>query len=312
MKAAQFNKYGDTSVIEINENAENPQVTAGQILVEVASAGINPVESAIRNGYMQQMLPLTFPANLGGDFSGVVLLLGKDVTGFNIGDEVYGIANPFKSGSGSVAGYVVANAASSALKPGSVSHDQAAALPLAGSSAVQAIEEHLSLQPGQKILIHGGAGGIGSLAIMLAKSHGAFVAATVSTADVEYAKSLGADEVIDYKTQDFTALINEFDVVFDTVGGDVTNKSISVLKSGGILVSMAGQPDQELAKKLNVTALTQMTRGDTAQLDRLGELVDEGKIKPVVDKIFPFDEAKEAYDYLETGHFRGKIVIKIK
>jgi NADPH:quinone reductase-like Zn-dependent oxidoreductase len=312
MKAAQFNTYGDTSVIEINENAENVQAKAGQILVEVVSAGLNPVESAIRKGYMQQMLPLSLPANIGGDFSGVVAAVGSGVTQFKVGDEVYGIANQFKGGSGSVAAYVTANTANTALKPASIGHTEAAGLPLVGTSAIQALTEHIHLRSGQKLLIHGGAGGIGSIAVMLAKSLGAYVVATAGTDSIEFVKSLGADEVIDYKTQDLASLVHDFDAVFDTVGGEVTGKSISVLKSGGILVSMAGQVDPESAKAKGITALTQMTKGDTSQLDALRELVEAGKIKPLVGQVFPFDQAKAAYDLLENGSIQGKVVIEIK
>lgn len=312
MKAAQYNKYGDTSVIEINDSATAPQPQKGQILVEVVAAGINPVEAAIRNGYMQQMLALMFPVTLGGDFSGKITGVGEEVTEFQIGDEVYGIANPFKGGTGAVAKFVCANASNSALKPTTIDDIKAAGLPLVGASALQAIEEHINIQEGQKILIQGGAGGVGSMAISIAKMHGAYVATTASTDAIDFVKSLGADEVIDYSTQDFATIIKDYDAVFDTVGGETTNKSIPVLKKGGVLVTMAGKPDEELAKQHEVTALSQMTKGDTAQLTRLKELVDEGKIKPIVDKTFPLAEAKEAYEYLEKGHPKGKIVITIK
>jgi NADPH:quinone reductase-like Zn-dependent oxidoreductase len=311
MKAAQYNKYGDTSVIEINENAASPHPAKGQILVEVYAAGINPVESAIRNGYTKDMLPLTFPVNIGGDFSGVVSQVGEGVSDFKIGDEVYGIANHFKGGSGSVAELVASNASNSGPKPASIDHVQAASLPLTGTSALQALEEHINIKNGQKILIHGGAGGVGSIAIQIAKAHGAYVVTTVSSDDIEFVKDLGADQVIDYKTQDFTTLIKDLDAVLDTTRADAADKSIPFLKDGGVLVAMASQPDQELAKKHKVTALTQMTKGDTQQLARLKELVDSGKVKPVVDKTFSLEQSKEAYDALEKNP-RGKVVIKIK
>lgn len=311
MKAAQFSTYGPASVIEINATTPEPEPSSGQILVKVSAAGINPVESAIRNGYMKDMLPLTLPAIVGGDFSGVITEVGEGVTEFAVGDEVYGLGNPFKGGSGAVAEFVSVQATTTGLKPESIDHFGAAALPLAGTSALQAIEEHIAIKEGQKILIHGGAGGVGSLAILLAKLNGAYVTATASTEALEFVTSLGADEVIDYKTQDFTTLVSDYDAVFDTVGGEITNKSIPVLKKGGILVSMAGQPDQELAKKHEVTALTQMTKGDTDQLTRLATLVDEGKIKPLIDTVFPLGETKEAYTLLDEGHPKGKIVIDI-
>lgn len=311
MKAAQYNKYGDTSVIEINEKAEAPQLKNGQVLVEVIATGINPIEVAIRNGYTQEMLPLTFPVNLGGDFSGVVSKVGEGVIDFKAGDEVYGIANPFKGGSGAAAEFVVANAVNTGFKPGSVDHVNAAALPLSGTSAVQALEEHIKLQSGQRILIHGGAGGVGSIAVQIAKALGAYVSATASTDDVEFVKNLGADEVIDYKKQDFTEVIKDYDAVFATVGDDIPTRSLSVVKEGGIVVSMAGEPDQEVAKERKVTAIGQMTQGTTEQLDRLEKLVDAGKVKAIIDKTFSLDQTKEAYDLLES-HPRGKVVITVK
>ncbi len=310
MKAAQFNKYGDTSVIEINQNADKPTLSEGQILVQVYATGINPFESAVRNGYMAKIKELNFPVTLGGDFSGKIIDIHSSVANFKVGDQVYGNANPFKGGSGAVAEFVAAKVDFTALKPLSLSHEDAASLPLAGTSALQAIEEHIKLKSGQKILIHGGAGGIGSIAIQIAKAHGAFVATTVSSNDVEFAKKLGADQVIDYKTQDFSELIKDYDAVFDTVGGDKANKSIPVLRQGGILVSMAGQANPELVKSHKVTAISQKTKGDSIQLTRLAELADAGQVIPIVDKVFDIEQTKEAYIALES-HPQGKVVIKI-
>ncbi len=312
MKAAQYKKYGDTSAIEVIDNAKDPEYSDSQILIEVFSSSINPVESAIRNGYMQQMLPLNFPATLGGDFSGVVKEVGKNVTKFKIGDEIFGIANPFKGGSGSVAQFVTANEINSAIKPSNIDHEKASSLPLVGTSAIQALEEHIQIESGQKILIHGGAGGIGSIAIQVAKSHGAYVATTTNNESIEFIKNLGANEAIDYKTQDFTKILKEFDAVFDTVGGEITNKSIYILKKGGILVTMAGQIDDNLAKEHDIKAITQMTNGDTNTLNRLKDLIETEKIKPVIDSVFSLEQAKEAYELLEEGHTKGKIVIRIK
>lgn len=311
MIAAQFNKYGDISVIEINENAEKPQITKGQILVEVYAAGVNPIESIIRNGFMQQTIPLQFPVTTGGDFSGTVSEVGEDVTDYKVGDQVYGVAHQLFGGSGTAAEYDAANITNTGPKPNTIDHIQAAALPLVGTSAVQALEEHIKLQKGQKILIHGGAGGIGSIAIQIAKFLGAYVATTVSSDDVEFAKSIGADEVINYKNQDFTTIIKDYDAVLSTVREGMVAKSIPLLKSGGILVTMSEQPDEKLAKEYNITALHQMSKASTVQLKRLKELVDEGKVKPIIDKTFTLYETRDAYDALEK-HPRGKVVIKIK
>lgn len=248
---------------------------------------------------------------MGGDFAGIVAEIGEGVTNVKIGDEVYGYAGVFLGGSGSLAEYSSASVDKVSKKPKSIDMASAASLPLAGASAIQAIEEHIKIRKGQKILIHGGSGGIGSLAIQLAKLHEAYVATTVSTSNIELAKKLGADEVIDYKTNDFTSIIKDYDAVL-VAAAEELNKSYKVVKKGGILVSIVGTMDENLAKELGITAITQMTQTSTSQLKRLGELVDSGKLKPLIDKTFTFNDAKEAFDYFEQKHPRGKVVIKIK
>ena len=225
MKAAQFNKYGGPEVIEVSNEAEKPALKEGQVLVEVRAAGLNPIESAIRNGYLASKLPLEFPINAGGDFAGIIS--DSNNSDFNIGDEVYGDANHLKGGSGALAEYVASNYENTALKPKSVSFEEAAALPLVGTSAIQGIEIEMKLQDGQKILIHGGAGGIGALAIQLAKHIGAYVATTVSKDDSDFAKGLGADQVIDFTSEKFEEIIRDFDAVFVT-NANVLNSSIDV------------------------------------------------------------------------------------
>jgi 2-desacetyl-2-hydroxyethyl bacteriochlorophyllide A dehydrogenase len=312
MKASQINEYGGADKLEINPNAIKPIVGPKQILVQVHASSINPIDLAIRNGYLKDMLPLEFPITLGGDFAGVVSEVGEGVENFKVGDQVYGNASHFKGGTGSWAEYVVANATNAGIKPFSLDYNQAAALPLVGSSAIQALEEHLKLTKDQRILIHGGAGGIGSLAVQLAKHLGAYVVATASTDQVDFVKSLGADQVIDFKTQDFEDLIKDFDAVFDTAGGEVTNKSLNVLRKGGTLVTMSGKPNQEIAKVKEVTALNQMTKISTAQLKRLAELIQTGQLKTQIDKIYPLEQIKEANKYQEQNHPKGKVVINIK
>lgn len=312
MKAAQINKYGEPDVILINENAPKPSLKNGQVLVEVYDTSINAFDWKLRAGYMQQMMPLQFPFTLGGDFAGKVTEKSEDVTEFEIGDEVYGQANALRDASGSMAEYVAANTKNTAKKPQSTKFDEAAALPLVGVSSIQALEDEIKLQSGQKILIHGGAGGIGHVAIQLAKSLGAYVATTVKTEDIDFVKSLGADQIIDYKNQKFEEILTDYDAVYDTVGGETQEKSLQILKKGGVLVSMLGKPSDELLQKYEVTAVGQMTHTDTAHLSRLAELVDNGKIKVHVDKIFPFAEVKEAFTYQEKTHPQGKIVVQIK
>lgn len=328
MKAAQINAYGTNDVLEINENAPKPPLKQGQVLVEVHAASINPVDWKIRAGYMKDMMPLNFPATLGGDFAGIVTEAAIEVSEFKTGDEVFGSAIVLNGGSGSFAQFLAANVANIAHKPKTVNFEQAAGLPLVGASAVQALEDHIKLQSGQKILIHGGAGGIGHIAIQLAKALGAYVATTVSTEDVDFAKNLGADEVIDYKqrlrsnglkTQNFEEILKDFDAVFDTVGGKTSDESFKVLKKGlpagrqgGVIVSMVGQPNEDLAKQYQVTAIGQGTNTNASHLRRVAELVDSGEIKVHVDKVFPLEQVKEAFKYQEEVHPRGKVVLRIK
>ncbi len=312
MKAVQINAYGTNDVLEISENAPKPSLKQGQVLVEDHVASFNPFDWKIRAGYLKEMAPLQFPATLGGDFAGRVCELGDGVSDFKIGDKVYGQAITLNGGSGSFAEVLAANTANTAQKPASINFVEAGALPLVGVSSVQVLEEHIKLQSGQKILIHGGAGGIGHIAIQVAKALGAYVATTVSTDDIEFVKKLGADEVIDYKNQVFEEILKDVDSVFDTVGGEATDKSFQVLKHGGFIVSMLGQPNQELAQKYGVYAIGQNTVTNTKSLNRLTELVDSGKIKVHINQVFPLEQVKEAFACLEEGHPRGKVVLKIK
>lgn len=311
MKAAQINSYGGPEVIQINEITQ-PEPKEGQIQVEVHAASINPIDWKLRAGYLKEMAPLEFPITLGGDYSGVVSKVGPGLANFKPGDEVFGSAIVLGGGSGSMAEFAAGNAANAVLKPEKTSHAQAASLVLVGVSALQAIDDHMKLKSGQKILIHGGAGGIGSIAVEYAKHLGAHVTTTARSADADFVKELGADEVIDYEKQKFEDLVKNYDAVFDTVGGDVYNKSFKVLKKGGILVSMTEQPNDELAKQYGVTAIAQQSSTDSASLEKLAKLVDEGVIKAQVDKEFPLEQTAEAFKHLETGHVRGKVIINVQ
>ncbi len=312
MNAAQINKYGGNEVVEINKNAQRPSVAKGKILVEVHAAGLNPVDWKIREGHFQQMAPLKFPVTLGGDFSGVVVDLGEGVSGFKKGDEVYGSTIILGGGSGSFAEFALANAKAVANKPKKASYVEAAALPLAGVSALQALLDHMDLNKGQKILIHGGAGGIGTFAIQIARHLGAYIATTVGKKDIQHTKGLGADEVIDYKDQAFEEMLKDFDAVFDTVGGQTYEMSFRVIKKGGIIVSMLEQPNKELMDQYGVKAIGQFTQITSDRLSKLAELVDKGVIRLHIDKTFPLDQAGEALQYLQTGHPRGKVVVEVK
>ncbi|MFY4730377.1 NADP-dependent oxidoreductase [Nitrospira sp. BLG_2] len=312
MKAVQISRYGAANVLELNQDA--PKAVSGkeQVLIEVHAASINPIDWKVRTGYMKDAVPFTMPATLGGDCCGVVAALGESVSGFKVGDRVYGYASLLSGGSGSFAEFVAAKSGTLALAPRNVGVVDAAALPLVGASAVQAIGEHIKLQRGQKILIHGGAGGIGSVAIQLAKSIGAHVATTASAEDKAYVKELGADEVIDYKSEAFEEKFHDLDAVFDTVGGPTTEKSFKVLKKEGTLVTMLGQPDAGLAEQHGVMAIGQLTHVTTEVLKRLAQLVDTGAVKVHIHKVFPLDQVKEAFELVENGRPRGKVVLQIK
>lgn len=285
MKAAQINKYGDSEVIEINPNAPKPEIKEGQVLVEVIAAGLNPIDYKIRLGYLKDAIK-SFPITLGTDFAGKVVEVSEGAAEFKIGDEVYGNAIVLGGGSGTLAEFATANTGNTALKPKSLDFTKSAALPLAAASALQAIEEHIQIKKGQKILIQGGAGGIGSLAIQLTKMHGAYVAATTSPETLDFVKSLGVDKVVNYKTENFQDLTAGFDAVFDTVGGETAEKSLKVLKKDGIIVSMAAQFDPVEVEKYGVRAISQVTHTNSEKLKRIAQLVDQGKLKAEVDKVF--------------------------
>lgn len=310
MKAAQINGYGDPSVVTVSE-VDKPAPGEGQVLVEVKASSLNPFDSKLREGYMKDAIPLDFPVTLGGDVAGVVAEVGPGVTGLTVGDKVYGQAAAVAGDSGAFAEYAATAAGHIARAPKNIGFAGAAALPLVGVSALQALTEHINLRSGQKILIHGGSGGIGSVAVQIARHLGAYVAATAPGDALDFVKSLGADEVIDYKTQDFTTLIRDYDAVFDTVGGDVFDKSLAVLRPGGIAVSMIAQADEATAQARGVTALTQGTRVTTDRLNRLAELVEQEVVTAHVAKVFPLSQIQEAFTYRETQSFAGKVVIEV-
>ena len=312
MKAIQIHGYGSNDVLKINIGASQPTTKKGQVLVQVYAASINPVDWKLRAGYLKDWMPLQFPATMGGDVAGVVTQIGEGVIEYTIGDAIYGSAIVLNGGSGAFAQFAAVNVANSAPKPTSLSFEEAASLPLVGTSAVQALEDHIHLNVGQKILIHGGAGGIGTIAIQIAKAMGGYVATTVNSDDKDCVKSLGADVVIDYKTSSFETELSGYDAVFDTVGGEVTNTSFTVLKPGGVLVSMMDQPNVDLAKKYGVQAIGQNTLVDRNHLQRLAQLVEENKIKAQIDKIYSLDEIQAAFVQQENQHPRGKVVIRIK
>jgi NADPH:quinone reductase-like Zn-dependent oxidoreductase len=310
MRSAQINRYGGSAVIEISQNTPELTLSSGKVLVSIKAAGVNPVDWKIREGYFQQMIPLQFPFTLGMDFSGVIIQVGEGVSSdFKQGDEVYGQAGVVTGGSGAFAEMALAKTESITNKSKRLSYVEAAALPLVGVSAWRALVENIGLSKGQRILIHGGAGGIGSIAIQLAKNLGAYVATTASVNDKVFVQELGADQVIDYKSQNFEDLLHDYDSVFDTVGGETYKRSFRVLKKGGIIISMLEQPNSELMNQYNVKAIFQFTQADRERLTKLAEWVDQNNVKINVDRTFLLDEAGKALDYQKDVHPRGKVVL---
>jgi alcohol dehydrogenase len=312
MKALQIRQFGGREVLELNQNAAQPSPGPEQVLVEVHAASLNPVDWKIRAGYLQEIAPLTLPATLGGDFAGVVKSTGEPASNLKIDDRVFGYGSVLAGGTGSFAECVAADISKVAHAPTNASFVECAALPLVGASAIEALEEHIKLQPGQNILIHGGAGGIGSVAIQLAKFIGAHVVATARADDTAYVQEIGADEVIDYQKEAFETKLRNIDAVFDTVGGETLDKSLNVLKKGGVLVSMVGSPNLDTARNAGVTVISQFTQVTSEVLQRLAQLVDNGIINIYVHKSFVFEQYPHAFELLEASHSRGKLVLDIK
>jgi len=310
-----------------------PQPGPGDVLVQVHAASLNPVDYKIRDGKLKAIIPYRLPLILGNDLSGVVAAVGADVRQFVPGDEAYARAD--KDRIGSLAEFIAVREDSVAPKPASLSMEEAAAVPLVALTALQAFER-AGLKAGQKVLIHAGSGGVGTVAIQLAKHRGAYVATTTSTSNVDWVRALGADRVIDYKTEDFATELRAYDMVFDTLGGATTEASLAVLKPGGVLVSVSGPPDPAFARewklgwvKEQVMRLLSMRiraaakrhgvkysflfmSPSGAQLRELGSLIDAGVLRPVVDRVFPFGASGEALTYLEAGRAKGKVVVRLR
>jgi alcohol dehydrogenase len=296
MKAAIYNAYGGPEVLKVITDAPEPTIEGGKILVEVHATSVNPWDDKLRSGMMKESIPLTFPVIIGGDFAGIA----KDS-----GEEVYGQIG----GWGATAELISVDPKKMAKKPTNLSFTEAASIVLVGISALQALEDHIHLSPNQKILIHGGSGGIGTIAIQIAKHLGAYVITTSGPEGMELVKELGADEVINYHEQEFEETVKDLDAVFDTVGGETAEKSVGVVKSGGVLVSMLGKPKTE---RSDITIIGQGTEVNTDRLDRLTKYIEDGVIKPQIDKTFTLDQVVDAYKYFESAHPKGKVAIRIK
>ena len=307
MKAAIIKDY--ERQVEISE-VEVPELSEDSVMIEVHAASINPIDNIVRAGYMKDLIKISFPYVMGYDVSGVVTEVGAKVSKFKIGDEVY--SRPNQMDSGSISEYNVVKEDELALKPSRLTHEETASIPLAGLTAYQALTTKGNLQKGQKVLIHAGSGGVGTFAIQLAKHLGAEVAVTTSRPNFELVKKLGADIMIDYKTQNFEEELSGYDLVLDAMGGDIMKNSFKILKKGGSIVSIKGQEPEGLAKKydVNFEAFFMWPSGD--MLADLTKLVDEGVLETTIDRSYSFDKVQEAYDYLQTGHAKGKVVIKIR
>ncbi len=318
MKAVRIHEFGGPEVMKLEE-VECPVPAADEILVKVYASGVNPADWVVRNGGNDFLRPLLkLPMTLGWDAAGIVEETGSDVTEFKKGDAVYGVPN--FPGDGSYAEYCIANASQFALKPKSISFNQAAGVPLAALVAWTGIFEFGKLQSGQRILIQGAAGGVGSFALQFAKGKGAYVIGTASAQNYHHLKQLGADEVIDYKNQKFEDILHDIDVVFDASplrDDDERLKSVKVLKEGGILVStnidfpFSVDVTEALAKKSAKGELdaTQMRRD---WLEQIAQLIDEGKVQVTISKVYPLEQVAEAHRESATGHVRGKLVLAIR
>nr|WP_249316635.1 NADP-dependent oxidoreductase [Bacillus sp. FJAT-50079] len=311
-----------------------PEIGEYELLAEIHAASINPVDFKIRDGKVKLLVKYKMPLILGNDFAGVVVKVGAKVTRFKVGDEIY--ARPRKSKIGTFAEYIAIHEEDIALKPKNLSFEKAASIPLVGLTSYQALTDILQLQKGQKILIQAGAGGVGTFAIQLAKSMGATVATTASEAGANLVKSLGVDEMINYKTQKFEEILKNYDAVFDTLGGEILEKSFEVVKSGGKIVSVSGFPNARFGKEYGsgffktllfsaasrkLTNLEKMhnvhytflfMKPSGEQLRIIANFIETGKIKPIIDQVFPFENAQKAMEYAESGRAKGKIILKIK
>jgi NADPH:quinone reductase-like Zn-dependent oxidoreductase len=333
MKAFIVTDYNRKDSAEFGEMPE-PELQDDDVLVQIHAAGVNLLDSKIRDGEFKRILPYRLPFILGHDVAGTVVRIGSRVRRFKPGDEIY--ARPRDGRIGTFAELIAISEADLALKPRSLSMEEAASIPLVGLTAWQALVERAGLRQGQKVLIHAGSGGVGTFAIQLAKHIGATVATTTSTANVGLVKSLGADVVIDYRTQDFESFLSGYDVVLHSLDGETLLKSLNVLKPGGKLISISGPPDLGFAKEQGLNGVLQQVmrllsfgirrkargrqidysflfmRANGEQLGKITSLIDAGIVRPVLDRVFPFEATKEALAYIETGRSKGKVVVKVR
>src|SRR5712692_10562330 len=312
----------------------DPEIRDHDVLVQIYAAGVNPLDSKIRDSEFKLILPYRLPLILGNELAGVVVRVGSRVVQFKPGDEV--CARPDKDRIGTFAEFIAMREDAVAIKPKRLTMEEAASIPLVGLTAWQALVERANLKAGQKVLIHAGSGGVGTFAIQLAKHLGATVATTTSTANLDLVKRLGADIAIDYKTTDFEEILRDCDVVLNSLDGETLKKSLRVLKPGGNLISISGPPDPEFARHLGLSRILELVmrllsfrirrqakrhqvnysflfmRASGNQLRQISSLIETGAVRPVLDRVFPFELTKEAMAYLETGRAKGKVVVKVR
>jgi len=311
LKAIVIEQYGGKDVLQEKE-VETPKVSDNQVLIEMHATSINPIDWKVREGYLKDMLPFEFPIILGWDAAGTVKETGANANKFRIGERVF--VRPETTRFGCYAEYIVTEEDLVARIPDNISFEEAASIPLAGMTAWQSLFDAARLEKGEKVLIHAGAGGVGSLAIQIAKQKGAYVATTASSQNHSILKELGADECIDYRTLNFEDILSDYDVVFDTMGGEIQSKSFKVLKKGGRLISIVQPPNEEEASSYGTKAFFVWLKPNGEQLGQLAEMMKNGELKPLVGHLFDFSETglQEAHGLSESHHAKGKIVIKIR
>ncbi|MDL2400034.1 NADP-dependent oxidoreductase [Rhizobium mayense] len=333
MKTFLIDRYAKGGALRLGDSPE-PELRENDVMVQIHAAGVNLLDAKIRDGEFKLILPYRLPLILGNDVAGVVVRVGPRVRGFKPGDEVY--ARPAQGRIGTFAEFIAMNEADVAMKPKNLTMEEAASVPLVALTAWQVLVERANLKKGQKVLIHAGSGGVGTIAIQLAKYIGATVATTTSTANVDLVRNLGVDVVIDYKKDDFENVLQGYDVVLNSLGKDTLEKSLRVLKPGGKLISISGPPDPEFARQNGSGWLLQQIMrvlsfgirrkskrhrvsysflfmtANGGQLGQITSLIEAGAIRPVVDRVFPFEKTNEALAYVETGRAKGKVVIAVK
>lgn len=331
MKAVQFNNYGEVSKNVVIAKIEKPTISKNEVLIETYAAGVNPLDYKIVEGALKRALKFKLPTTLGYDISGKIVAIGDNVNGFKIGDDVFSRVSKM----GTFAEFVAVNQNLISIKPKNTTFEEAASLPLVGLTAMQTLKRG-KLKANDKILIHAGSGGVGSFAIQYAKSQGAYVYTTTSTDNVEWVKALGTDRVIDYKTEDYKTIVKDADVVLDTLGNKYTEDAFKVIKNGGKVITLVGPVDKETAKRMKLNKILQLflafkrrkitkqikkksafyslvfMRPNAKQLDELSELVESGKIKTIIDKMFPLTDALNALLYVKKGRTKGKVVVRVK